>query len=244
LTQVQGNPAHKAGEESTSEDELLAELEAYERERERSVIREEPRRQEAWWGGIIEPLQEVPLEPEPVAILRDLIQLGEEPASVPDDAFGTLEEEVQMEIELSLLLDEFTTEREWGQHSGEALMFPGPELGEEGFRPSHVNLSTPDGGDDLMEEPVGKDKVSLPLEPGPTRGWELISGDPDRGKVVCRLAYIRRFINSCWGKFRPMSRELSPVETDLAGQHLDELMGQGDSFWGESSVGWAAGSHQ
>jgi len=234
-----GHPVRSAAEEDKSDDDLLAELEAYEMESGKHVTSEEPRGQEVWWGAIVEPLRETPLKPEPAEIIRDLIQFEEDLASVPEDVFGTLEVEDQEKEELSMLLEEFTTEGSWDCTGEEFLTLPASELRDE--RPFD-ELLTPEEGENLIERPV-TDKVStFSPAPSPSCGWELISSDQDTEKVLHRLAYIRRFINSCWGKFRPMSRELSTVELFLARGHLYELTGQRGSQGGESSVGWEADS--
>jgi hypothetical protein len=239
-SRILGHPVCIVAEESMSDDELLAEIEAYEMEQGVSVIKEEPEGQKVWWDDIREPLVEVPLEPEPVGIMRDLIQFEKDPALVLEDVLGDLDECVKMEYELSLLLEEFTAEKDWEKSSEGVLVPPSLELGEGNHHLSCAELWAPDEGEDLMEKPVGKDTLSLPPATSLMNGWELISDDLDTSRVILRLAYVRRFINSCWGKFRPMSRGLSTVETDLAGQHLEELRRQEGSLWGESSVGWTA----
>jgi hypothetical protein len=107
-SRVLGHPVCITAEESMSDDELLAEIEAYEMEHGESVVREEPGGQKVWWDVIQETLVEVPLEPEPVGIVGDLIQFEKDPALVLEDVFGDLEGGVQLENELSLLLEEFT----------------------------------------------------------------------------------------------------------------------------------------
>jgi len=225
-----GHPVPSSGEEDTSDDELLAELEAYEMEARGNVIGEEPRGQDAWWGGIYEPLRETPLEPEPVRIMEDLIWFEKDLALVPEDVVGTLELDDQTEDELSSLLEEFTSERDWECSNEEGLVPSDCERKEEKPHPSWAELSTSETGKDGTRSPA----------PSPACGWRLINDDHNTERVLRRLAYIRRFINSCWRNFRPMSKELSTVEMDLARAHLDELMAQGCSQRGESSVGWKA----
>jgi hypothetical protein len=225
-------------EEDISDDELLAELEAYEMEQRELVIREEPRGQEVWWGGIFEPLRETPLEPEPVEILGDLIQFEKDPALVPDDVFESLEKELQTKGELSLLLEEFANEKDWECSDEEALVLPYGDLREGKQHPVYAELSAPEKGETSIGKPVAERNEPQSPASCPTHGWELISSGQITGRVLRRLAYVRRFINSCRRKFRPMSRELSTVEVDLARKQLDKLRGQEGSLWGESSVGW------
>jgi hypothetical protein len=209
-----------------------------------SVIREEPRRQEVWWDGTFEALLEAPLVPEPVEIMRDLIQFEQDLALVPGEVFGDLEDEAQLESELSLILEEFTTEKEWGQHNGEVLLLLGTELRGEELGLSGAKLSASDKNDQSKRRPVGGDDESLPPAPSLMYGWELISSDPSTERVLHRLAYVRRFVNSCRRKFRPMLRELSSVEMDLARKQLSKLSEREVALWGETSVGWTADSLQ
>ncbi len=229
-----------AAEEDTTDEELLAELEAYEIEQKGNVTREEPRRQEAWWGDILEPLGEMPLKAEPVEILRDLIQFEEDLVLVPNDSNGIIDVEVPIETELSLLLEEFTNEKDWDCATKEVQGFPEGVLGEEEQHPSCAKLSTPERVDGLVGKAVSERNGPRFPTPCPTFGWDLITSDQNTRRVICRLAYGHRFINSCLGRFRPMSKELSTVEMDLARKHLDKLRGQRSSPWGESSVGWRA----
>lgn len=237
-SRTEGNPDRSAVGKDLSDDELLAELEAYELEQGGHILREEPRSQEVWWGDILEHLREAPLKPEPVEIMRDLIQFEKDQASVPDDVFGTLNEEVLREGDLSLLLEEFTNEKDWGQSNKEVLVLPGFELKKGEQYPSDVEWSTLNGDGDSPEGQVARDNGCQPPVPSLVHGWELISSDHNMGKVLHRLAYIQRFINSCRRKFRPMSRDLSTVEVHLARKRLTELGGQGAAPGGESSVGW------
>jgi len=229
VSRTEGHPVRSAAEEDTSDDELLAEFE------DRG---EEPRGQEVWWGGILEPLGEMPLEPEPAEIMNDLIQFEEDLASTPDDVFGTLEVEDQRAEELSLLLEEFTTERGWEVSKEGFLLPPDGELRAERLHPSGGEFLAPENSGPFIEGPVAaRDGLGSP-SPCPTHGWGLIGNDQNTDRVLRRLAYIRRFVNSCWGRFRPLSRELSTVEIDLAKGHLDELRRQEGFQRGDSSVGW------
>jgi len=229
VSRTEGHPVRSAAEEDTSDDELLAEFED---------LGEEPRGQEVWWGGILEPLGEMPLEPEPAEIMNDLIQFEEDLASTPDDVFGTLEVKDRRAEELSLLLEEFTTERDWEFSKEELLSPPDCELRAEKLHPSCGEILAPEKVEPFVEGSVAaRDGLGSPT-PCPTHGWGLIGDDQNTDRVLRRLAYIRRFVNSCWGRFRPLSRELSTVEIDLAKGHLDELRRQEGFQRGDSSVGW------
>jgi len=124
------------------------------------------------------------------------------------------------------------------------LLLLGIELKGGELRPSCANVAASDKNDQLKRKPVGGDDVSLPPAPSLMYGWELISSDPSTERVLRRLAYVHRFINSCRKKFRPLLRELSSVDIDLARKRLGELSKREVSLWGESSVGWTAGSLQ
>lgn len=237
-SQTLGNPVRSAAGEDTLDDELLAEIEAYETEQQEHPIGGEPRRLEAWWGGIYEPLRETPLEPEPAEFMGDLIQFEKDPVLVPCDPFGALEAAIEAKTELSLLLREFTYEKDWVCTNEDVLGISGVELGEVKPHPGCAQLSAPAEDKDSEERPVARGDRRPRLSSSLTHGWELISNDRSTERVLRRLAYMHRFINSCRKGFRPGSRELSTVDIDIARKRLNQLRGQEVSLWGESSVGW------